>query len=443
MQQVRKGVRLTNKMIVCGILRIDSERKQKRSTARRTGCIVTLIVAPAAILYLFFGTAMLYTLAELPTLLLPRPTAEGIIAYVDETKHVHERWGKWIKPEVYIIEGKKKPRLLVREDLDAGHEFRYGPAISRHGKMVAYVLELTDYWRQSGKRRTEWGYEEPVYELVTENVNRRIFVAGVDGAHRRDLSRGRTDDIDPEWSPDGKLIAFSSGARKLESPRYAFARSSVPPDRHQIWVMDADGGNRRQITNLPTQCFHPTWSPDGKQIAFVAAVPFAIPTWVRANIMMLEDVDRWFYCDLWVIDSDGTNARQLTRMEEPKRGWDGWTAMMDFPSAWEPHWSPVGHEIVFVYRDQLYLCDARTKQLRRLTKFNPQKEYDHPMSPCWSPDGEHICFAYHRYAGHVPFTDSYKSKTDLYLINKDGSRLKRITRTHSARQPSWGARYRR
>jgi Tol biopolymer transport system component len=81
-----------------------------------------------------------------------------------------------------------------------------------------------------------------------------IFVMNAaDGSGQTDISKDpNAQDYDPEWSPDGRMIAFDS------SPS------------HAIWVMNADGSGRKQLSN-PTgllQDSYPAWSPDGAKIAF-------------------------------------------------------------------------------------------------------------------------------------------------------------------------------
>lgn len=59
-------------------------------------------------------------------------------------------------------------------------------------------------------------------------------------------------DIHPRWSPDGSLIAFSSNRT----------------GRYEIWTVNADGTDPRQITDGPGDKIWPVWSPDGSRILF-------------------------------------------------------------------------------------------------------------------------------------------------------------------------------
>jgi Tol biopolymer transport system component len=62
------------------------------------------------------------------------------------------------------------------------------------------------------------------------------------------------------WSPDGSLIAFSQTADPNPDNRDAV---------HQIWVVTPDGSGLRQVTTLPRGATYPSWSPDGRKLAFL------------------------------------------------------------------------------------------------------------------------------------------------------------------------------
>ena len=107
-----------------------------------------------------------------------------------------------------------------------------------------------------------------------------IYVMDNDGGNQRNLSNNPAEDMDPSWSPDGKWIAFASD-REAEWPNY------------DIYVMGANGGNQRRLTNDRHNDRSPSWSPDGKRIAFVST--------------------RDGNAGIYVMDADGGNQRRLTK----------------------------------------------------------------------------------------------------------------------------------
>ncbi len=100
--------------------------------------------------------------------------------------------------------------------------------------------------------------EEKLYKQckITFQSNRdgnpEIYVMNADGSEQRNLTNNPGSEHLPSWSPDGKKLAFWSN------------RDGNP----EIYVMNADGSEQKRLTNNPATDWHPSWSPDGKKIAF-------------------------------------------------------------------------------------------------------------------------------------------------------------------------------
>jgi Tol biopolymer transport system component len=153
--------------------------------------------------------------------------------------------------------------------------------------------------------------------------NPEIYVMDADGKNPRNLTNNPARDWYASWSPDGRMIAFIS---KRDG-------------NYEVYVMDADGKNPRRLTNHPAEEWSPSWSPDGRMIGFTSK--------------------RDGNYEAYVMDADGKNPRNLTN--HPASDWAG-------------SWSPDGRMIAFrSNRDgnyEIYVMDADGKNERRLTS-NP------------------------------------------------------------------------
>jgi Tol biopolymer transport system component len=76
-----------------------------------------------------------------------------------------------------------------------------------------------------------------------------------DGSGARPLVKTRADDQGPDWSPDGRSIAFGSGL-------------NAEPGYDHVWTIGADGSHPRRVTQRYGD--RPVWSPDGRDILFQA-----------------------------------------------------------------------------------------------------------------------------------------------------------------------------
>ena len=130
-----------------------------------------------------------------------------------------------------------------------------------------------------------------------------------------------------------------------------------------IYVMNDDGSDVRRLTDTPFRVGSPTWSPDGRQIAFM---------------MDLEtDPKKWQQYDVFVMNADGSRQRNLT--EHP--------ALDGLPS-----WSPDGKYIAFISgraahaTSEIFVMELATRNVRKITNI------EYATSVSWSPDGK--AFAY-------------------------------------------------
>ncbi len=227
-----------------------------------------------------------------------------------------------------------------------------------------------------------------------------IYVMDADGGNQRRLTNNPASDHSPSWSPDGKRIAFISD-RDGHPHRIPGWFTS------EIYVMNADGSNQQNLTNNPADDRDPSWSPDGKRIAF----------------MSRRDGNN----EIYVMDADGGNQQNLTNNPDPN----------GHPNDEEPSWSPDGAHIVFTARREahfenkfavtyeIYVMDANGENQQRLTN-NRNNE----LLPVWSPDGKRIAFVSDR-KGNL---DNF----DIYVMDADGGNQQNLTNNRAWNwTPSW------
>ena len=82
--------------------------------------------------------------------------------------------------------------------------------------------------------------------------NSEIYVMDADGGSQRRLTNNRHDSWAPSWSPGGKRIIFFSSREGHVHAKHGWATS-------EIYVMDADGGNQQRLTNSRRNDAHPAW----------------------------------------------------------------------------------------------------------------------------------------------------------------------------------------
>jgi Tol biopolymer transport system component len=147
-----------------------------------------------------------------------------------------------------------------------------------------------------------------------------IYTMNVDGSNVRRLTTEIGYDGGPFWSHDGTRIVYRTFHPEAPADQAAFrsllAQHVVRPTRMELWVMDADGSNRHQITRLGGANFAPFFTPDDRHIIF------------SSNHTNPRGRD----FDLFLVNVDGTGLQQVTTHGD----FDGF-----------PMFSPDGRQLVF------------------------------------------------------------------------------------------------
>ena len=205
--------------------------------------------------------------------------------------------------------------------------------------------------------------------------NSEIYIMNPDGSDQINLTQHRAKDTSPIWSPTGEQILFTSDRGGIED----------------LYLMDPDGTNVRQVFKKLIGREHPTWSPDGKALAY----------------------HRFHTFSIYIASSDGSDEEELTE-------------------GLSPAWSPNGSEIAFM-GGKFELLDGKPVVVNpkiQIINLQTHVEEDLPSEkimmshPAWGPDSTQIAFS--GMIARDPVNKKAKPTIDIYVVNRDGTGLKKI-----------------
>ncbi|MEM9398940.1 MAG: biopolymer transporter Tol [Verrucomicrobiota bacterium] len=197
--------------------------------------------------------------------------------------------------------------------------------------------------------------------------NKEIYIMDIDGANVRQLTNDKSISLGPKFSPSAESIAYTS------------YKSGYP----DVWVIDLINKRRRSVSFYPGINTAPAFSPDGFKLA----------------VTLSKDGNT----ELYTINANGGSPTRLTKT----RGVEA-----------SPTWSPKGNEIAYISDDrgtpQIMIINSDTRAVRR---FRTNSTYT--TEPQWSPDGKKFVYSI-RTAGQSQIGVSEIATTQQKILTTSG-----------------------
>ncbi|MDZ7292175.1 MAG: Tol-Pal system beta propeller repeat protein TolB [candidate division KSB1 bacterium] len=247
---------------------------------------------------------------------------------------------------------------------------------------------------------------------------KEIFVMEYDGTNQRQVTNLRTLNLTPAWSNDGRALVFTS-----------YQRGN--PD---LFVLDLIPAKLSFLIKDNGLCSAPAWSPDGKKMAFVStrdgnAEIYVMDIHTRA-LQRLTQHPAIDASPAWspngreiVFTSDRLGSPQIFLMDAEGSNLRRLSIEGNYNDS--PAWSPRGDKIAFVSRGpggfDIFTYDVTSETVTQLTANTGSNE-----DPCWSPDGYRLAFSSTR-----------DGRSEIYTMMWDGTDVRRLTYKGTCTSPAW------
>lgn len=217
-----------------------------------------------------------------------------------------------------------------------------------------------------------------------------IWIAQSDGTYLKRFTSGKAKVNNPVWSPDGRWLAFVSEREGEPVGKNDSEEKKRSKGKPQIWLIPTDGGEARQLTFMPHGAASPVWSPDSQRIVFCAPVG--------------------------PLDEEDEDGKPLPKARVIDQLW----YRLD------------GAGYIYECRQHLFMLDVNSSGEPQQLTAGDWDDGD----PAWSPDGTQLAFTSSREEDRwrLPCSDVYT----LSLANGMAGEVRRLTDgTLSCGVPSW------
>jgi TolB protein len=266
--------------------------------------------------------------------------------------------------------------------------------------------------------------ESQIYFVSSRSGHKEIWVMDYDGANQRQVTHQNSISLSPRISPDGSRLAFSS----------------ITKSGWEILMYSMDLNRLVSFPKFGGSNFSPAWSGDGTKLAFSSS--------------------RSGDPEIYVVDQSGTNLKRITSFKGPDVS-PVWNRKTNAQIAWvsgrsglpqvytmeadgtnvqrltdqgyavSPSWSPNGQFLALAWTrhygagapgsEDLYIMDVASKQIVQLSHDGGRNDF-----PSWSPDGRHIVFQ-----------SSRSGSEQIWSMLADGTNVKQLTFSGKNTQPNW------
>lgn len=304
--------------------------------------------------------------------------------------------------------------------LGCGLTFSILEAVAQPGPGERHLQNVTrlTFDGDNGEAYFSWDDSRLIWQSNREGYAcDKIWTMRIDGAEKRMVSPAHGAHTCAFFFPDQRHIVFASTSQlpgacppPLDRQYTAKHRYTWPLYPYDIFIARLDGSELRRLTDNPGYDAEAVVSPDGQQIVFGS--------------------QRQGDLDIYIMQADGSNLRRLTE----RVGYDGgpwfspdgrhivWRAWYPESAEEQAMWQEwMQHDYLAAVPLDIWVMQADGSQKVRLTHNGATN-----WAPSWHPDGQRIIFASNM-DDWRPTLHTFGHNFELYLINRDGTNLERVT----------------